>query len=79
MSVNVFHLRSIYFYKKYFIYSIIYMKNLTKNKRKITFIYYYDIINYFLIINYINDIKIFYLYKLHQQIKSFYEKYFSTK
>ena len=55
------------------------MKNLTKNKRKIIFIYYYDIINYFLIIDYINDIKIFHLYKLHQQIKSFYEKYFSTK
>ena len=49
---------------------MLYMKRLIKSyflskKGKIDFLYSYDIINYFLIISYKIDIKIFYLYKYY--------------
>ena len=56
--------------KKYFIYLTSYIKNMIKinflsKKEGVIFPYYKDIMNIFLIINYINSMKFFYLYKCY--------------
>ena len=71
--------------KIYFLYSILYIKNIIKNKfffkkQEVTFIYYYDIINNFLIINYISDINVFHLYMYYLNKQNFFlQKIFSNE
>ena len=39
--------------------------NFLSNKKEVIFLYYYNIMNIFLIINYINDMNVIHLYKYY--------------